>query len=159
MLSLHRYIKSIAIDIQDLDERPHLMSIDTPLEHIVTELTAMQLYKDFKFEAAHFLPNVPDDHKCKRLHGHSFHVRVHIKGPLNPQSGWVMDYSDIKQHVKPIIDSLDHYLLNDIDGLENPTSEHLCKWIWDKLYASLPLLHCIEVKETCTSGCLYFGEE
>ncbi len=116
------------------------------------------LFKDFNFEAAHRLPNVPEGHKCARLHGHSFMVRIEVTGEVDPYTGWVMDFSDIKAAFKPILDSLDHYYLNDIEGLENPTSEVLAHWIWQRLKPSLPLLSAIRVKETCTAGCIYRGE-
>ena len=116
---------------------------------------SMEIYKEFTFEAAHLLPNTPPGHKCGRLHGHSFAVRVYIEGPLQPEAGWVMDYADIKTHFMPVWEQLDHRYLNEIEGLENPTSEHLAKWIWDKLKPTLPILSKIEVKETCTTGCIY----
>lgn len=119
----------------------------------------MELYKDFRFEAAHRLPNVPEGHKCARLHGHSFLVRVTIVGDVDPHTGWLMDFDDIKEAFKPIIDRLDHYYLNDIPGLENPTSEILAKWIWNELKPRLPELGAIEVRETCTVGCIYRGED
>ena len=118
---------------------------------------AMQIYKDFHFESAHRLPNVPEGHKCARLHGHSFQLRIVVSGDAPDPSGLVMDFSDIKQVAKPIIDQLDHYYLNDIPGLENPTSERLCEWIWERLQPQLPQLDSIEIKETCTSGCIYRG--
>lgn len=118
----------------------------------------MEIYKEFSFEAAHRLPNVPENHKCARLHGHSFYVRIYVQGPVGEQSGWVMDFSDLKTAFKPILEQLDHYYLNDIPGLENPTSENLSRWIWRKLKPSLPELSKIEVKETCTSGCIFTGE-
>lgn len=117
-----------------------------------------EIYKDFHFEAAHRLPNVPEGHKCARLHGHSFHVRLCLRGSTGEQSGWVMDFSDIKTVFKPVLEQLDHYYLNDIPGLENPTSEHLARWIWQRLSVDLPQLHAVEIKETCTSGCIYRGE-
>jgi len=117
----------------------------------------MEIYKDFTFEAAHLLPNVPDGHKCARLHGHSFMVRIAVEGKVGEFSGWVMDFTDIKTVFKPIYDQLDHNYLNDIEGLENPTSEILVRWIWGKLKPDLPELCRIEVKETCTSGCIYIG--
>lgn len=119
----------------------------------------MRLFKEFSFESAHRLPNVPDGHKCARLHGHSFHVRVTIEGPVGERSGWVMDFADLKRAFAPIHDALDHRYLNDIEGLENPTSEHLSRWIWQRLVASLPGLVEVEVRETCTSGCAYRGED
>ena len=117
----------------------------------------MEIYKDFTFEAAHLLPNVPVGHKCARLHGHSFMVRVVVAGDIGQNSGWIMDFTDIKTAFKPIEQELDHYYLNDIEGLENPTSEILAQWIWIRLKISLPLLSRIEIKETCTSGCIYTG--
>ena len=118
----------------------------------------MEIHKEFTFEAAHLLPNVPAGHKCGRLHGHSFRVEVHVAGPLHPNLGWVMDYADIKQIVKPVIARLDHYYLNDIPGLDNPTSEVIARWLWQQLKPLLPELCRIVIKETCTSGCVYSGD-
>ncbi len=118
----------------------------------------MDIYKEFIFEAAHLLPNVPAGHKCGRLHGHSFRVQIHVSGEVDPHSGWIMDFGDIKAAFKPIYDRLDHYYLNDIPGLENPTSEVLVRWIWNELKPSLPSLSRILIQETCTSGCIYQGD-
>lgn len=118
----------------------------------------MEIYKDFTFESAHLLPNVPAGHKCGRLHGHSFFIRIVVSGEVDPHTGWIIDFGDIKHAFKPIYDQLDHYYLNDIEGLENPTSENLAKWVWQKLKPILPELSRIEIKETCTSGCIYTGE-
>ncbi len=118
----------------------------------------MRLFKEFTFEAAHRLPQVPADHKCSRLHGHSFAVRISVDGPVGDNSGWVMDFSDIKSAFKPVYERLDHYYLNEIPGLENPTSENLARWIWRELSPSLPQLSAVEIRETCTSGCIYFGD-
>ncbi|AMO68040.1 MULTISPECIES: 6-carboxytetrahydropterin synthase QueD [Zhongshania] len=118
----------------------------------------MEIYKDFTFEAAHLLPNVPQGHKCGRLHGHSFLIRLYIAGDIDPHTGWLMDFSDIKQIFKPIYEQLDHNYLNDIPGLENPTSENLAIWIWQQLKPILSALSQVEVRETCTSGCIYRGE-
>ena len=118
----------------------------------------MDIYKDFRFEAAHRLPNVPEGHKCARLHGHSFQLRVTVSGDAPEPSGWVMDFADLKAAVKPVLDRLDHYYLNEIDGLENPTSENLCRWIWARLAPQLPTLSAVEIRETCTSGCIYRGD-
>ncbi len=117
----------------------------------------MEIYKEFSFEAAHKLPHVPEGHKCARLHGHTFYVRLVVSGPVGEKSGWVMDFGDIKAAFKPLYDQLDHYYLNDIEGLENPTSENLAKWIWQRLKPKLTELSWIEIKETCTSGCIYKG--
>ena len=119
----------------------------------------MRLYKDFSFEAAHRLPNVPVDHKCARLHGHSFRVRVSVEGPVGEQTGWVMDFAELKAAFRPVYDQLDHRYLNEIDGLENPTSENLARWIWRELSSNLAGLSEIEVRETCTTGCIYRGED
>ena len=117
----------------------------------------MEIYKEFSIESAHRLPNLPPDHKCSRLHGHSFHIRICVEGDVNPDTGWIMDFAEIKAAYKPIFDQLDHHYLNDIEGLENPTSENLAKWIWDRLKPRLSLLSKVIVKETCTSGCVYTG--
>ena len=119
----------------------------------------MDIYKEFHFEAAHRLPNVPEGHKCARLHGHSFHVRVVLTGDVGEHSGWVMDFADVKAAFKPLHDQLDHYYLNDIPGLENPTSENIARWIWERLAPVLPQLSSVEIRETCTSGCVYRGEQ
>tara|TARA_Y100000739_G_scaffold63349_1_gene52392 strand:+ start:211 stop:573 length:363 start_codon:yes stop_codon:yes gene_type:complete len=118
----------------------------------------MEIYKDITFEAAHLLPNLPAGHKCSRLHGHSFLVRITLNGPIDKETGWVEDFADIKKAFQPIYDELDHNYLNNISGLENPTSENLAKWIWDKLENDLDYLTAIEVKETCSSGCIYRGK-
>lgn len=117
----------------------------------------LELYKEFTIEAAHRLPNVPPGHKCARLHGHSFRLEIRVQGPLDPTLGWVMDFADIKAAFKPLYDQLDHHYLNDIPGLENPTSEVLAVWIWERLQPALPLLSAVVVRETCTSGCEYRG--
>lgn len=118
----------------------------------------MEIYKEFHFEAAHRLPNVPPGHKCARLHGHSFQVRLSVSGEAVEPTGWVMDFSDIKASFKPVLEQLDHYYLNDIPGLENPTSENIARWIWRELKPGLPQLSQIEIRETCTSGCIYRGD-
>jgi 6-pyruvoyltetrahydropterin/6-carboxytetrahydropterin synthase len=119
----------------------------------------MDIFKVFTFEAAHRLPNVPIDHKCYRLHGHSFRVEIHVSGPVDEQTGWVMDFADIKTAFQPILDRLDHYYLNEIEGLENPTSENIARWIWRQLKPRLLELRKIVVYETCTSGCVFTGED
>ena len=118
----------------------------------------MEIFKEFTFEAAHRLPNVPADHKCARLHGHSFRVRIHVRGPLDPRLGWVMDFADVKRAFRPLHDQLDHRYLNEIPGLENPTSENVARWIWERLAPELPGLSHVVVRETCTAGCVYSGE-
>src|ERR1035437_10371994 len=118
----------------------------------------MEIFKEFTVEAAHRLPNVPQGHKCGRLHGHSFHISVHVRGPVDPQMGWVIDFADIKQAFEPIEEKIDHNFLNDVEGLENPTSENLVRWLWVSLLPALPGLSQMLVQETCTSGCVYTGE-
>ena len=119
----------------------------------------MRLYKEFSFEAAHRLPNVPAGHKCARLHGHSFQVRVTVDGPVGEQTGWVMDFADLKSAFRPVYDKLDHRYLNEIVGLENPTSENLARWIWRQLQPTLAGLAEVEVRETCSTGCIYRGDD
>jgi 6-pyruvoyltetrahydropterin/6-carboxytetrahydropterin synthase len=118
----------------------------------------MELRKTFQFEAAHRLPGLPENHKCWRLHGHSFQVTIIVAGECDPKMGWVMDYADITRAFKPFWEQLDHHYLNEIPGMENPTSEIIASWIWEHLKPRLPLLTGIEVAETCTARCLYLGE-
>ena len=117
----------------------------------------MELRKTFQIEAAHRLPNVAPGHKCGRLHGHSFVIEIAIEGPLDPHAGWVMDFADVKALFQPLYRELDHNYLNDIPGLENPTSEVLAVWVWERLKPSLPGLTEVSVAETCTSRCVYRG--
>ena len=117
----------------------------------------VEIFREFTFEAAHRLPLVPADHKCARLHGHSYRVAVHAAGPVDPATGWLVDFGELKAAFEPISKRLDHYYLNEIDGLENPTSELLAQWIWNELAPALPVLSAITVRETCTSGCTYRG--
>lgn len=118
----------------------------------------MEIFKKFTIEAAHRLPNLPEQHKCRRLHGHSFGIEIHVAGPLTPKEGWIMDFADLTRAFQPLYDQLDHHYLNDIPGLENPTSEILAQWIWKRLKPVLPLLSKVVVRETCTAGCIYAGE-
>ncbi len=117
----------------------------------------MELSKEFRFEAAHRLTGVPEGHKCARLHGHSFVITVYIEGPVDPAIGWVMDLAEIKRSCQPVIDMLDHTYLNEISGLENPTSEVLATWLWARFKPTLPLLSAVVVQETCTSRVTYRG--
>lgn len=117
----------------------------------------VRLVKTFMFEAAHRLPRLPPEHKCFRLHGHSFRADVHLEGPVDPETGWLVDFADINYAFAPLYQVLDHNYLNEIDGLENPTSENLAIWIWDRLKSSLPQLSRIVVAETCNARCEYEG--
>ncbi|MDJ0928349.1 MAG: 6-carboxytetrahydropterin synthase QueD [Gammaproteobacteria bacterium] len=119
----------------------------------------MEIYKEFIFEAAHVLPHVPEGHKCGRLHGHSWKGTIYVRGEIDPHTGWIMDFADIKRVFEPIYRELDHNYLNDIEGLENPTSEVLARWIWRRLKPELPQLCRVVINETCTSGCVYQGED
>lgn len=118
----------------------------------------VDIFKEFVFEAAHRLPNVVPGHKCSRLHGHSFRIAIQISGDVGAQSGWVRDFGDLKTAFAPLYEQLDHNYLNDIPGLENPTSENIARWVWQKLKGQLPELSEIRVYETCTSGCIYRGD-
>lgn len=117
-----------------------------------------EVFREYRFEAAHRLTCLPEDHKCARLHGHSFVVQLHVRGPLDAAKGWLVDYYDMDQAWAPCHEQLDHRYLNEIDGLENPTSEMIARWIWDRVQPSLPQLARVLVKETCDAGCVYLGE-
>jgi 6-pyruvoyltetrahydropterin/6-carboxytetrahydropterin synthase len=117
----------------------------------------IELYREYRFEAAHRLPRLPEGHKCFRLHGHSFKFEVKLVGPVNPETGFLIDFGDVDEIVKPVVDQLDHYYLNDIAGLENPTSEVFCGWLWQRLKPGLPMLAAVTVAETCDARCTYRG--
>lgn len=118
----------------------------------------MDIFKTFALECAHRLPNVPAGHKCARMHGHSFRVEVHVSGPVDANSGWVMDFADVRDAFEPLFKRLDHRCLNDVPGLENPTSEILAHWLWQRLTTLVPYLAAITIHETCASRCTYRGE-
>lgn len=118
----------------------------------------MEIYKEFTFDSAHFLPNVPPEHKCRALHGHTYHLRVYIKGKPDNETGWIMDFKVIKDLITPLIDQLDHKLINKVEELENPTAENISIWFWNRLKTMLPGLSKIELKETATTGVIYSGE-
>ena len=118
----------------------------------------VRLSKSFSFEAAHWLPTFPQGHKCRRVHGHSFRVEVVVEGEVDEQKGYLIDYGEIQRALEPIRQQLDHHSLNEIEGLENPTSEVLARWLWERLEPPLPLLCEIVVNETCTAQCTYRGE-
>ena len=137
--------------MSDRKSRPGKMPGDS------NKLMNIELIKAFQFEAAHNLPHVARTHKCHRLHGHSFKVEVMVAGPCDPKMGWLMDYADVSAAFHPLWKKLDHHYLNEIKGLENPTSENLAAWIWRRLKPKLPLLKSITVAETCQSRCVYHG--
>jgi 6-pyruvoyltetrahydropterin/6-carboxytetrahydropterin synthase len=117
----------------------------------------VELRKTFQFEAAHLLPRLPQGHKCQRLHGHSFQVEIVVAGECDPRLGWLIDYADIWTAFKPLWEQLDHRYLNDIPGLDNPTSENIAAWIWDRLKPNLGQLTEVVVAETCTARCVFRG--
>lgn len=117
----------------------------------------MEIFKSFRLEAAHRLPHLPEGHKCRRLHGHSFQVDVHVRGAVDEKLGWVQDFGEITAAFRPLFEDLDHHYLNEIVGLENPTSERLAQYIWGRLIQAVPGLCRIVIHETCTAGCVYEG--
>lgn len=116
-----------------------------------------RLERSYRFEAAHFLPKVPPGHKCARMHGHSYQIEIAIEGEVDPERGWLVDFSEIDEHAMPLIKQLDHHVLNEVDGLANPTSELLAVWLWTRLAATLAGLVEVAVSETPTSRCVYRG--
>lgn len=128
-----------------------------PAEVVAPRRTQTEIFKEFTFEAAHRLPDVPEGHKCARLHGHSYRVEVRVGGEVGEETGWIMDFADVSAAWKPLHSVLDHYYLNEVPGLENPTSENLAQWIWERLAPELSGLAEVVVRETCTSGCSYRG--
>ena len=121
-------------------------------------MTKMRIYKEFKFDAAHRLTQVDEGHKCGNLHGHTFVLEVHLEGEVDPSRGWILDFNVLCDAVNPIMDQLDHSVLNDVEDIGNPTSENLAVWFWDKLSPQLPQLAEIVIKESPTSGCIYCGK-
>ena len=119
----------------------------------------LENFKEFFFEAAHRLPHVPPDHKCARLHGHSWRGALYLRGTVDPHTGWIMDFAEVKRLFEPLYQRLDHHYLNEVSGLENPTSESVARWIWLHLKPSMPALSKVIVHETCTSGAIYQGED
>jgi len=117
----------------------------------------MELFKQFTFDSAHFLPNVPPEHKCRSMHGHTYRLVVYFKGDLDKDLGWVMDFAVVKKVINPIVNRLDHQVLNNIEGLENPTCELIAVWLWNQIKPQMPLLSKIELHETPTSGVVYDG--
>lgn len=117
----------------------------------------VELTREFRFEAAHRLPAVPQDHPCGRMHGHGYRVEVRVAGPVDPTLGWLIDFGDIDARFEPLRAALDHRVLNEVEGLENPTAEHLAHWIFDRLRADLPIIESVTVWETARSSCTYRG--
>ncbi|MFG1347312.1 6-carboxytetrahydropterin synthase QueD [Xanthobacter autotrophicus DSM 431] len=118
----------------------------------------MRITQGFTFEAAHFLPNVPETHRCRRMHGHSYRVDLTLEGPVDPVTGFVVDFFDVENAFGPLLKQLDHYCLNDIPGLENPTAEIIAAWIWERVRPLLPQLATVRVYETPMSFAEYSGD-
>ena len=118
----------------------------------------VELTKEYRFEAAHRLPRVAPEHKCHRMHGHSFVIEVTVAGEVDEAMGWLVDFGDITAVVEPLLKKeLDHRTLNDVPGLENPTSEALSGWLWRRLAPVLSGLSAITVQETCAARCTFRG--
>ncbi len=130
---------------------------DKSQDNFEPEIIAMLIFKSFTFDSAHFLPNVPVTHKCRELHGHTYLLRVYIEGIPDKETGWILDFTDVKKEVENVLAQIDHTCLNKVPGLENPTCERLAIWIWDRLKTELPLLARLELNETPTSGAIYEG--
>ncbi|MES2801304.1 MAG: 6-carboxytetrahydropterin synthase [Bdellovibrionota bacterium] len=114
-----------------------------------------ELKTHYQIESARFLPHLPEGHPCKRVHGHSFKIILTLRGPLQAQVGWVQDYHEIDQIVKPLLAAIDHRVLNEVKGLENPTSELLALWIYERTKTDLPSLKSVTIMETPTTECTY----
>jgi len=114
----------------------------------------MRIEKEFIFDSAHFLPFVAPDHKCRRLHGHTYKVIIGVEGDVGA-TGWIMDFADISAAVQPILQSIDHTLLNAVEGLENPTAENIAEWIFTRVKKVIPLLSFVNVQEGQSSRVIY----
>jgi 6-pyruvoyltetrahydropterin/6-carboxytetrahydropterin synthase len=117
----------------------------------------VELRKEYRFEAAHFLPNVPPGHKCARMHGHSYKVELSLEGPVNPATGWLIDFSDIDLVWDPLFKQFDHHVLNEVKGLENSTCENLAVFIWQAIKPRLAELSAVTIWETQDACCVYRG--
>jgi 6-pyruvoyltetrahydropterin/6-carboxytetrahydropterin synthase len=118
----------------------------------------VELVKEYRFEAAHRLPHVPAGHKCARLHGHSFRFEIHLAGPVDERTGWFIDFGALDDAVGPLLAVLDHHYLNEVPGLENPTSEVCARWLFDRVRAQVPQLNAVTFYETCDARCIYRGQ-
>src|ERR1041385_882715 len=138
------------------DHRGSLCFPSTPWRATLLAMP-MRLERSYRFEAAHYLPRVPPGHKCARMHGHSYQIEIAIEGEIDQERGWVIDFADIDEQAAPLVRQLDHQVLNEIEGLANPTSELLARWWWQRLAPRLPGLCEVVVSETPTSRCIYRG--
>ena len=114
----------------------------------------MQIFKTFYFDSAHFLPNVPEDHKCRQMHGHTYKLIIYISGSNDNHEGWIVDFAELKNRINPVIELVDHKVLNEIKGLENPTCENIAKWLWENIKKDFPSLSKLELHETPTTGAI-----
>lgn len=119
---------------------------------------AMTLFREFTVEAGRYLPHLPAHHPCAHMHGHTFIIQVHVTGETRPDTGWVMDFAELDRLLQDVRRSLDHKVLNEVDGLENPTTEQMARWIWQRLHDRLPGLSRVEIRENPYSGCSYTGD-
>lgn len=113
------------------------------------------LTRSFRLESARRLPRLPATHPCARVHGHSFVIELELAGPIDPELGWLIDYNDIAAAFEPLRQKLDHRFLNEVEGLENPTSEHIARWVFDHLSPTLPALTAVTVMETPETRAIY----
>ena len=118
----------------------------------------VELVKEYRFEAAHQLPHVPPGHRCARVHGHSFRFEIHVTGPVDAHTGWLIDFGELDNVVMPLVDRVDHHMLNEIEGLEKPTSEVCAKWLFDRIKSGIPQLTALTFYETHDARCVYRGE-
>ncbi len=140
-------------------------------------MNMLEISKDFEFEACHSLPHLPWQHKCHRLHGHSYKVRVTCAGEIDSVLGWVIDYADISKVVNTVIEAIDHTNidqlffvpprpeLNEMTGkpmapdlghkTKPSTAENLAIWFYKQLKPTLPSVVAIRIKETSTSEVIY----
>jgi len=128
-----------------------------PSDYNAASSRRVRLVREFTFEAAHRLPHAPPGHKCGRLHGHSFKVSIVCEGEADPHTGWLIDFAAIKEAFAPLQDRLDHFYLNEVAGLENPTAENLARWIWGRLKPKIDCLSEVHIAETCAARCEYRG--
>ena len=118
----------------------------------------MKIFRTYIFHSARYIPTLDENHPCSKMHGHTFKMAVEINGPIDKKIGFVMDFYDIDKIVNNhIIKFIDHKILNEIDGLSNPSSEYLAIWIWEKLKPHLPLLSTITISEEHGTGMIYKG--
>ena len=125
---------------------------------VLRKITPMEVFREFTFDAAHRLENLPEGHKCARMHGHTYRLVVHVGGAVDDRVGWVVDFAEVKRHAGEVIAPLDHRVLNEVEGLGQPTTERIAVWIWDRLKPRLPGLTKVTLWENASSGVTYRGE-